>query len=292
VIAVPPALFYVLGLVALWVQLSSEYSFPGYDSAWFAASLVTRATAASLGAEIVFRGLFVASAAAAVLLLGAYIVLKLLRRGQSYSGVPRIPPLIIPLSVGSLSLLLFIAISADGRAPLVPTFRILGGLALLYFFLFFFYWILGGESRAFLKRGLNFYPGWLYSTIAMLSVLCMGASALFPEEPRLLCLYRETVEGDVVAGEVVSVQRAEELTDYRTLEGGFLGHSAGYWYVIGANNLDLQAIPDDGATRILKGEFYVAHTKIGPDGKPTGQPVTEEMTRSGETYTLSGGCNP
>ena len=55
VIAVPPTLFYVLGVGALWVQLSSEYDLPGNDNAWFAASLVARSTTAGLGVEVVLR---------------------------------------------------------------------------------------------------------------------------------------------------------------------------------------------------------------------------------------------
>lgn len=57
-------------------------------------------------------------------------------------------------------------------------------------------------------------------------------------------------------------------------------------------HLQLKAIPDDGASRILDGEFYVAHTKIGSEGRPVGEPVIEEETKSGATYTLSGDCNP
>jgi len=292
VIAVPPALFYVLGLGALWVQLSSEDGLAGNDNAWFAASLVARPTAAGLGVEVVLRGLFASSAVATAVLVVAYVVLRLFKQGRSDRWRPRLPHWLLPVIVGSLSSLLFIVVSVEGRAPLVPTFRIVSGLAVLYFFTFFLSWSLGAETRAIIKRAFTFYPRWLYSVIAMLSVLCMGGSVLFPGEARLPCLYRETVEGDVIDGEVISAQRAEELRDIRILEGGFLGHSAGHWYVLDSEHLDLQAIPDDEASRALEGEFYVAHTRIGSEGRPVGEPVTEEGTRSGETYTLSGGCNP
>lgn len=57
VIAVPPALFYVLGLGALWVQLSSEHHLGGNDNALLAATLVARPIAVGLGAEVMLRGL-------------------------------------------------------------------------------------------------------------------------------------------------------------------------------------------------------------------------------------------
>lgn len=283
------ALFYVLGLGALWVQLASEYDLPGNDNAWFAASLVARPTAAGLGAEVLLRGLLFSMVVAALLLFVAYIVFK---RREPNRQVLRLPPMILPLSAAVLGLLLFIVTSAEDRAPLVPTFRIVGGLVVLYFFSFFLYWILGGEARMYVGRAFAFYPRWLYSVIAVLAVLCMGGSVLFPGETRLSCLYRETAEGDVMDGGVISAQRAEELDDYRTLEGGFLGHSEGHWYVFDEENLQLKAIPDDEASRVIEGEFYVAYTRIGSEGKPVGDSVTEEETKSGVTYTLSGDCNP
>lgn len=293
VIAVPPALFYILGLGALWVQLSSdEYDRPSNDNAWFAASLVARPTVAGLGAEVTLRGLAASSVIATVVLIVAYIVLRLLRTGGSESGVFKLLPLLLPFSTGPLGLLLFFVLTlpAEDGVPLVPKFRIVGGLAVLYVLVFFLDWSLGAEYRSVLRRAFAFYPRWLYSAIAILSVLCVGGSVLFPGEARLPCLYRVTSEGDVMDGEAISGQRAEALGDLRTLEGGFLGHSEGHWYVIEEEQLDLEAIPDDGASRILEGEFYVAYTKIGPDGRPVGIPVAEEDRMPEELYTLSGDC--
>lgn len=290
VIAVPSALFYVLGLGALWVRLSSEYDLSGSDNAWFAASLVARPTAASLGAEVMLRGLFASSVAATISLAAAYGVLKVRRRGRSDRGVTGLPSLLPLIALLSCLLLFMVVFLALNREPLVPTFRVVGGLAVFYFFFFFLNWSLGTEYPALLRRTLAFYPRWLYSAIALLSVLCVGGSVLFPGEAHLPCLYRETSEGDVVDGEVLSPQRAEELEGYRTLEGGFLGHSEGHWYVFGEKSLKLEAIPDDGASRVLEGEFYFATTRIGPDGRPAGEPVTEENRKPGEAYTLSGEC--
>lgn len=84
-----------------------------------------------------------------------------------------------------LGLLLFIVTSAEDRAPLVPTFRIVGGLVVLHFFSFFLYWILGGEARMYVGRAFAFYPRWLYSVIAVLAVLCVGGSVLFPAREEL-----------------------------------------------------------------------------------------------------------
>ena len=306
VIAVPPAVFYVAGLLAFWVQLSNEYQHFGNEHAWIAASLIARATAASLGAEIFLRGLVVASALATVVLLAAYIILKLKpgQRDDSDSQTPVetswltpvMPAWVIPgltFIVGAAS---FFIVFTQDRAPLVFTVKFSGALAVAYLLNFYHYWNLGGAARAAATRAITFYPKGLYNLIVVLGMVCLGGSVLFPGEASLPCLYRETTQGDVINGDVLSAQQAAKLEGYKSLEGGFLGRSEGYWYVFDEEHLKLEAIPDDGARRILDGEFYIAYTRLGPDGKPVGEQMTEEETQEdnkpGQGYEPSGGCDP
>ncbi len=302
VLAAPPAVFYVAGLVALWVQLSNDddLSFSLRDGdAWFAASLVARSTAVSLGAQVVLKGLVFALALATVLLSGAYVVLKFKRRSQdrSDSEIPALPAWGVPASTFLVGAMMFIAVSAGDSTPIVFAVRISGALIVVYLLNLYLYWNLGGVARAIVTKPIAFYPKWLYNLIVVLAILCVGGSVLFPGQARLSCLYRETTQGDVMDGRVLSAKQAQKFEDYRTLEGGFLGHSEGYWYVFGEDHLQLEAIPDDGAKRILDGEFYAAHTRIGPDGKPEGEPMTEEQVQETSKpakygYELSGDCDP
>lgn len=284
-IAVPPALFYVLGFGALWVQLSNEYDGSGLYNTWYAASLVPRIVVAAYGASVIWKGLLVSLLTAFVLLLVAYWVL---RRRRTISRLIRLCVLLLPLSVAVFGGLLWIAGTTEGNAPAVPTFRIVGGFLVVYFLLFYLFWSIGKEERSFVKEVFSFYPKTLYSVIAVASLLSIGASVLFPVDVGLPCLWRETAPEDVVNGEVLSPERAQELSDLRTLEGGFLAHSEGHWYVY--DEKEIRAIPDDEATRVIEGRFYVAYRKIGKKGDPVGEEVAEEDFKAGEFYTRTSSC--
>ena len=297
VIAAPAAVFYVAGLVAFWVQLSNEYKLPGTEYVWIAASLVSKSTAAGLGVQTVMRGLVVALALATVLLSAAYIVLKLKPRQQDHSDseTPAVPAWVLPVSTFMVGGLVYIIVSTQDTTPVVFTVRFTGALAVAYLLNFYLYWNLGGAPRAAITKSIAFYPKWLHNLIVVLGILCVGGSVLFPGEASLPCLYRETTQGDVMNGEVLSAMQAAKYEDFRTLEGGFLGHSQGYWYVLDEEHLQLEAIPDDDAKRILEDEFYIAHTRIGRNGKPVGERMTEEQAEKnpnpGRGYQLSGACH-
>jgi hypothetical protein len=299
VIAVPPAVIYVAGLVAFWVQLSNDYGSHGLEHTWMAASLVARTTAAGLGAEIVLRGLVGALALATVLLFGAYIILRLRTGLQDHSDseVPRVSPLGVPIATAFVGGMMFLILWTQAtEGPSVSIIRISGALVVFYFLQFYLYWSIGGAVRSKITKPIAFYPMWLYSLIVVLGIICLGGAVLFPGEASLPCLYRGTAEGDVMDGEVLSAKQAEEVEGLESLEGGFLGHSEGYWYVIDNESLDLEAIPDDEAKRDLEGEFYVGYTRIEPNGEPVGEPMTEEEADNDSKpalgYELSGECGP
>jgi hypothetical protein len=56
-VALPPAVAYVLGLGALWIQLSAEYDDLGIYTTWYAASLVPKAAVAGQGIEVLWKAL-------------------------------------------------------------------------------------------------------------------------------------------------------------------------------------------------------------------------------------------
>lgn len=287
-IAVPPALFYILGLGALWIQLSSEYDSSGLYNTWYAASLVPRSVAAGYGAGVIWRGIVISSGLAFLLLFVAYLVIR--SRGSDriqLGGYPLWIPLILPMILATIALLLGAAGYSESIVR-VPAFRLVGGILVAYFLWFYLFWSLGMEGRTFLKMVFSYYPKGLYNVIAVVSILCVGASVLFPGDGSLPCLWREPAQGDVVDGKVLSPERAEELKDFRTLEGGFLAHSEGYWYVF--DEKEVRAIPDDEATRIVEGKFYIAHKKIGEKAEPVGDEVAKQDFKAGETYTPVPSC--
>jgi hypothetical protein len=196
----------------------------------------------------------------------------------------------VPLFALVVAMLLWVAGRTETGTVQVSNLRITGALFVGYLLPLYLLWRLGTEEREAVWKVFSFYPRVLYDLIALVTVLCVGASVLFPGEARLPCLWRETAEGDVVDGEVLSPQRAEELEESRTAEGGFLAHSEGHWYVFDTENLDLKAIPDDRAKRVVQGEFYVANYRMGPDGRPVGEPVTEDEQQPNEVYLVKGDC--
>lgn len=290
-VAVPPALLYVLGLAAFYLGLSSEYDNAGLNATWYAASLVPKTAAAGYGVGVVWKGLIAASLAASVLLFVAYWPLRW--RASKSPHVGRYPywlPILVPIGLLLVAGLLWIAGSTEGGTLLVSNLRISGALLVGYFLPLFLLWRVNAEERQLVRTVFAFYPRVLYEVVASVAIICVVASALFPGEARLPCLYRETVAGDVQDGEVLSPERAEELGDLRTLEGGFLTRSEGRWYVFDRETLDLKAIPDDEASRFLRGAFYIAYQKIDRNGKPVDLPVSEEERVPNETYILTGDC--
>lgn len=67
IVAVPPAVFYVLGLVAFWISLASEHDSTELYAIWHAASLVPRTVVVGFGVEVVWRGLIAASLVATLI---------------------------------------------------------------------------------------------------------------------------------------------------------------------------------------------------------------------------------
>lgn len=297
VIALPPAIFYILGLGALWVQLSTEYGGPRSDPTWLASSLVSRSIAMSLGVQVALRALFWSLVVAAVLLFGLMLVAcsrrlwRRYRRGSDYQSESISTIAVAALIAAGFSLTLWVGRRMIEEVSSIPTIRFYIVFLIIYFLLSYVSLSSFGGAGAFLKRVFASSPRWLYNTLALTSILIVGISVLFPGEPQLPCLWRQVSEGDVVDGEVLSAQEAEKMSRGRSLEGGFLGRSDGYWYVFDPTYQDLQAIPEDGARRFLAGEFNVSYFRIGQDGQPTGQPVTQEEMKSGEGYTARGNCN-
>jgi hypothetical protein len=74
IVAVPSALLYVLGVLAFWVRVASEYDRVSIGTTWYAASLVPRATAAASGIEVIARGFVYGAIASAAILFVAHAV--------------------------------------------------------------------------------------------------------------------------------------------------------------------------------------------------------------------------
>ncbi len=294
VIAVPSALLYVLGVLAFWFRIASEYDGISLGTTWYAASLVPRNTAAASGMEAVARGIAYGALAIALLLFVAYAVLYARsRRGGGRERVKLLSvPLFVPfypLSAALTYLLLDRYLSEVGGYGLLAALRVLAFMALLLS-LSVIPLALGTESeRNVLRSALRFYPKPVYWLGAAFLVLGLTASVLTPRQTSLSCLWKEDPEGEVFEANVADTQSEVEPLQW-TLQGGFLSKGDGTWYVLTEANR-LQAIPNDDSTRVVGGDFSVRYLEVGQDGAPTGEPVPEDDMEPLRPYVAVKHCS-
>lgn len=283
-VAVPPALAYTLGLGVLWVQLANEYDSESRYATWYAASLAPTTVAAGFGIGVIWKAL-VASLATAFLLLIIYWLAK--RRSSSDSQSVR-GTFWVPFGSLVLGLMLGAAGAAINTTPPVFSLRVFSGFIVVYLLMFYVFWGLGDESRSAVRNVVAFYPNLLYKTIGALGIIWIGVFLLFPGESRPPCIWKADPQGEVVEAEVPLEQQATEPNQW-TLEGGLVAHTDSTWYMFDEDKR-LKAVPDGEARRLVAGEFYVAYIRIGENGEPVGEKVTEEDLEPGLPYSPVESC--
>jgi hypothetical protein len=261
-IAVPPTLAYAFGVGALWVQLTTAYSFSDAWTTWHAATMATKPVTAGLGVGVLLRAFSFSLLFGGVLLLVAWpFVRKTKKRCSSNENQRFWPSLLVPLLC--LSLVLYFAIfSFPGDTfPIVPNLRVIGIPVLAYLLCLYVLWVLGPEERSLINRVFAYYPRPLYSIISFIAILLVVFFMLYPGELQLPCLTREISEGDVLDGEVLTAERAEEL-DAEITVGRLIAHANGYWHVFDESG-ELTAIPNNDQARwTIEAPFGATSTDI------------------------------
>lgn len=248
-VAVPPALAYALGALALWVQLSTAYDSSDAWTNWQAATLATKPFVAALGFGVLLRALTFSLLAGATLLTVRWAFVRYRREEEPLPG-----SVFVPLAFFTLGgFLAVLGGLPNDTVPAVPNLRTIGVPVALY--LLFLCWPLlsGPQQRSFVVRVVAFYPRVLYVLAALAAVAFLVFFALFPGELRLPCLTRQLAEGDVVDGEVLTAPRAEEL-GFEQTEGRLVAHADGHWWVFDEEGR-FAAIPDGDAARLVVEPF-------------------------------------
>lgn len=241
----PPALAYALGVMALWVQLSTTYDSSNAWTYWHAATMATKPIVAGLGFGVLLRALTFSLLVGGGLLLAWWLFQRFYRKSET-------PPLTIALPLICLTIGGFIGVLggfALDTVPTVPNLRTLGVPIVLYLLFLCWPWFSGPEIRSFFSQGFAFYPKALYNVVSLLIIVLIVFLALFPGDLQLPCLTRQLAEGDVFDGHVLTAPRAEELEAVRP-EGRLVANADGYWWVFDENGR-FTAIPRNDQARMV-----------------------------------------
>ena len=232
-VALPPTLAYALGVMALWVQISTAYDSTDAWTNWQAATVATKPFVAGLGVGVLLRALAFALLGGGALFAGWWMFVRFGRKTTPFplSGVVALTCLSVGLILGVLG-----GFSND-TVPLVPNLRTIGVPVALYLMLLCWPLLSGPEQRSFFGRVLAFYPRALYAGVALMAVALVVSFALFPGELRLACLTRQVVTP------------TEERLGVERTEGRLVAHADGHWWVFDAEGT-FAAIPD-GEERML-----------------------------------------
>lgn len=295
VIAVPSALLYVLGVLAFWLRLASEYDGVSIGTTWYAASLVPRSTAAASGIEAIARGFVYGALVSVLLLFVAYVVFYARARKGGHGERVRFlsAPLLVPCSLlvaGLVSVVLNLFLSGGSGYGLLFVLRVGAVMILILSAPVIYPLVLGTENeRRSLWCVLRFYPRPVYFGIAAFLVVGVFASVLSPREASLSCLWKEDPKGEVFEANAVGTQSDAEPLQW-TLQGGFLSKSDGTWYVLTEADR-LQALRNDDSTRVVGGDFSVRYLEVGVDGVSVSESVPEEDIKSRGTYVAVKHCS-
>ena len=229
-VALPPALAYALGVVALWVQLSNVYLFSDGWTFWQAATMATKPVVAGFGVGIMLRALTFSVLLSAIVLLAWWLFEFFYRKKTSYPFAWSLP--LTSLTVG-MALLLLGGIFGNSPVPTVPILRTVGVPIALYLLLLCLPWFLGPAQRFVVSQIFAFYPRILYAIISVVAVAFTVLSTLLPGDLELLpCLTRQLDEG------------------YEQTEGRLVALADGYWWVFDENGR-FTAIPNDDTARMI-----------------------------------------
>lgn len=295
VIAVPSALLYVLGVLAFWLRIASEYDGINLGTTWYAASLVPRSTAAASGLEVISRGFVYGALGSVAVFFFAHIIIYRRSKRENHGEDVRFfsASLLIPsvfLVAGLVLVLLNLFLGGGSGYGLLFNLRVVAVMILLFSLIVGYLSVFGsGNETMPLRSILRLYPGWVYQVIAAVLVFSVFVSILWPREASLSCLWKEDPKGEVFEANAVGTQSEADPQQW-TLQGGFLSRSDGAWYVLTEANR-LQAIPEDSSTRVVGGNFSVRYLEVGSDGKPAEEPVSEEDMKSWGTYVAVNHCS-
>ncbi len=294
VIALLSALLYVFGICAFWLQIVREYDGIGPGTLRYAASLVPRNAAAASGIGVIVRGAAYGTIVASVIFAVHWVIVYLRPRfADSQSVSSGFMPLFVPLCSLTIGLLLLLAewnVSSETSYGTVFNLRALAIVLFVLCLPSIILWILGipGSRSSFLALW-RFYPAFVRRVITVVVIASIASTILLPENPAFDCLYKEDESGEISEANVIGTQE-DDSGPLWTLQGGFVAKREGTWYVL--TDADrLEAIPDDGSSRVIGGEYSTKYQRIDREGKLVEEPVTQGAMEERQSYVAVKTCS-
>lgn len=246
--AVPPAVAYVLGLIAFWMQLSVAYTFSEAWTTWYAAILAPKLLIVGIGIAVIGRAISLAITLAWILLVIAkHRTAKEDRpepqRDLTTAMVYRILPTMMLLLALDLVLVTFLSQSFNTdfglRFALIPV--------VLLYTLFVYFQFRQGSGFSHIKAVLSYFPRWSLETPLIAFLLLLVVFTFYPTDVSTPCFTNRPYE---------EPENARDNSFPTGQQGRLIAHTDGYWYVFDRRG-DLLAIPDAERDSVeISGAFY------------------------------------
>lgn len=239
-IALPPAIAYAIGVVALWLQLSAVYNGFSTDAwiTWQAAMMASKPLAAGMGIRALLAtvALSLLTTALAMFIYQIYVRAST-ERIQALSVFPPLICLVIGMGLilpsgvlEGVSSRISSSPNSESYTPIVSQLRTLV-MPMSVLLLYILWGFLSGVLRLpTIRRALGYYPRKLYAAILPIALLFLLVSFLFPGQLQLPCLVKQLSAGDVLNGEVLTAPEAKEL-DGTVAQGRLVAHTEGQWWI-------------------------------------------------------------